>query len=140
MTGIMRHLGPALVILLGTVSLNARAEVVPETSLFFTESDIDSIREAIALSGVPRPVVEVERINRLLLSGIVYIGPKEWTVWLNGVAVTPARMPIQVKSITVTPQSVTVAWQRVAGQPATTITLYPNRPHQFAAIVTETVP
>jgi hypothetical protein len=58
-----------------------------------------------AQSSAPAP-----GIREISLGGIVYVKADDWTIWLNGVRVTPKAIPKEVLDIHVHPYSVDLKW------------------------------
>ena len=63
---------------------------VPDT-LMFTIDELNEIQSRIAGGNVTEEVIRTEAIEEanLFLSSILYFGPKEWTIWVNGLAIGP---------------------------------------------------
>jgi hypothetical protein len=55
-----------------------------------------------------------DRVKRgareLALGGIAYHGKKDWTIWLNGLRVTPQALPEQIHDLRVTEEYVDIKW------------------------------
>lgn len=66
------------------------AAEVPDT-LMFTIDELQEIQSRIADGTVTEEVVRAEAIEEanLFLSSILYFGPKDWTIWVNGVPIGP---------------------------------------------------
>lgn len=66
------------------------ASDVPDT-LMFTIDELQEIQSRIADGVVTEEVVRAEAIEQanLFLSSILYFGPKDWTIWVNGVPIGP---------------------------------------------------
>lgn len=66
------------------------ATEVPDT-LMFTIDELQEIQSRIADGIVTEEVVRTEAIEEanLFLSSILYFGPKDWTIWVNGVPIGP---------------------------------------------------
>ena len=60
-------------------------------SLMFTTDELNEIRGRIASGGETDTAAKSQAIENasLYLSTIVYTGPKEWTIWVNGVPIGP---------------------------------------------------
>lgn len=63
---------------------------VPDT-LMFTIDELNEIQSRIADGNVTEEVIRTEAIEEanLFLSSILYFGPKDWTIWVNGVPIGP---------------------------------------------------
>lgn len=63
---------------------------VPDT-LMFTIDELQEIQSRIADGNVTEEAVRAEAIEEanLFLSSILYFGPKDWTIWVNGVPIGP---------------------------------------------------
>jgi len=66
------------------------ANTVPDT-LMFTIDELQEIQSRIADGNVTEEAVRAEAIEEanLFLSSILYFGPKDWTIWVNGVPIGP---------------------------------------------------
>lgn len=66
------------------------ASNVPDT-LMFTIDELNDIQSRIAGGDVTEEVIRTEAIEQanLFLSSILYFGPKEWTIWVNGLPIGP---------------------------------------------------
>jgi hypothetical protein len=95
--------------------------VLPEslTTLFFTAWQHALLQEAkigfnTALSGEPGNSAGAANrdpgIREISLGGIAFANAEKWTVWLNGVRVTPAAIPQQVLDIKVTQTYIDLKW------------------------------
>jgi hypothetical protein len=73
-------------------------------SLMFTTDELNEIRGRIASGGETDTNAKSQAIENasLYLSTIVYTGPKEWTIWVNGVPIGPDQefQSFQVTDIT----------------------------------------
>jgi hypothetical protein len=82
----------AIALLASTVflPLSAHAQTAPQASspsLFFTNDEIGRIETLAAKTPAVEPAAEQ---NTVTLGAIVYAGPNDWTVWLQGKRWTPA--------------------------------------------------
>ena len=66
------------------------ASGVPDT-LMFSIDELNEIQSRIAGGDVTDEVLRTEAIEQanLFLSSILYFGPREWTIWINGTPVGP---------------------------------------------------
>ena len=82
-----------------------RADRKPIETMMFTVDEFNEIQGRMAGAGNGKDKVDtaIESAN-LYLSTIVYYGPKDWTIWVNGVAIGPNQdfQTFQVTSITPT--------------------------------------
>lgn len=124
----------ALVIML--LAFPGLAVAGPRQSLFFTSQELSDIMRANRGFLAPKPVkpgkekkdMTIDRGRRVItLSGIIYNGKNDWTIWLNGQRVTPKNIPPQVKALSVSAESVTLKWDDTAMVRLVNLTL---RPHQ----------
>lgn len=111
-------------------------QAAPRESLFFSQSELAAIMRANQGFVAPKAEKPVatgqqpvqDRGRRILtLSGIVYNGSKDWTIWLNGERVTPKNIPQNVKSLKVQQDSIRLRWHDVFYNRILNLTL---RPHQ----------
>ncbi|MGH1456872.1 MAG: hypothetical protein ACRBDI_08835 [Alphaproteobacteria bacterium] len=93
-------------------------------SLFFTYWQHQSIRDSKSVRGVVRPPTEAElaAIERgddlkpdaseryLALSGIVFSGDDDWTIWFNGQRITPNAVPPEVLDLKVYKDYIELKW------------------------------
>ena len=100
------------------------------SSLFFTESQFNTLNEAIKRRNYSAVVEEgdvtysepsdgmeegdeerVKPANReVYLSGLVFVHEKDWTVWLNGMRVKPDAIPDEIKDIKVYKTHIDIKW------------------------------
>jgi hypothetical protein len=93
------------------------------SSLFFTYWQHEAIRDAKNSRGLARPPTEAElkaaedagpktkpEDRDIRLGGIVYTGPKDWTIWLNEQRVTPDAIPPQVLDLRVYKHHIEIKW------------------------------
>lgn len=87
------------------------------SSLFFTAGEFSLIQEARA--GFTAGTGQVEALSdfqppmgprEVLLSGIVYVSSGDWTLWLNGVRVTPEAIPSEVMDLKVFKEHIDLKW------------------------------
>jgi hypothetical protein len=67
----------------------------------------DEIEEAEELTFLP-PVEP--GIREISVGGIIYLNANDWVVWLNGVKVTPDRLPEEIMDIEVSKNAVRLKW------------------------------
>jgi len=80
-----------------------RADRKPVETMMFTIDEFNEIQGRLAGAGNSKDKVDtaIESAD-LYLSTILYNGPKDWTIWVNGVAIGPDQdfQTFQVTSIT----------------------------------------
>lgn len=91
-------------------------------SLFFTHWQHEALLDAKKSRGNVRPptqgelnalgsVDKVKPENRdLSLNGIVFVNDEDWTIWLNGMRVTPSAIPREVIDLRVYKEYIEVKW------------------------------
>lgn len=90
-------------------------------SLFFTSWQHDAIVDAKKSRGLARPPTESElrTLDKeppkpgerdLTLDGIVFVSTEDWTIWLNGMRVTPSAIPKEVIDLRVFKEYIEVKW------------------------------
>ncbi len=130
---------------------------VMDRSFFFKSEDLDAIAKAEAgtlpvaaipggeavLAALPpgytldaQGLPVAPPIRKLRLAGVLYRGPGDWIVWLNGKKIVPGNMPEELKDIDVQADRVTLKWLDAASNRILTIRL---RPHQTYDIDLEMV-
>ena len=100
------------------------------SSLFFTESQFNTLNEAIMRRNNNASIEEgdvrysepsdgmeegdeerVKPANReVYLSGLVFVHEKDWTVWLNGMRIKPDAIPDEIKDIKVYKTHIDIKW------------------------------
>lgn len=65
--------------------------------------------------------------DRLHLGAVLFGGPQDWTLWLNGERVTPDRLPERIEAISVAPERVRMTWQDVPRDRRVTVELRPRQ-------------
>lgn len=65
----------------------------PLDSLMFSTDEFNEIQSRMASGEVTETQQATQQIENatLYLSTILYYGPKDWTIWVNGVAITPSQ-------------------------------------------------
>lgn len=104
-------------------------DATPLTSLLFTATEVALIEEALRAAAAEAPAAGP---GALYLSGILYLGPRAWTVWLNGERVTPDRWPEHVEGLTVERDSIEVKLGFTDGRSPVSIRLRPNQTYIVA--------
>lgn len=118
------------------------AENIFTRSLFFSAQEEEAIRQAlmgvmdmaplgpsVPGPGAPPPVYSV-----IKLYGVLYRGPDDWIVWINGHKVTPEELLPEIRDIKVDKSSkVHLKWYDAAFGGVIAITL---RPHQMYDVQT----
>jgi hypothetical protein len=100
--------------------LRAEETAPPATSLFFTEQESEVIANR---HKKPPPIPETVILR---LGSILYFGPKDWIVWLQGERWTPDTDKPDLHIVSVDPEQVRLIWTAGTTQPQS-INL---RPHQ----------
>lgn len=95
----MKYLGLSL-LLCALLTPTVRAAELPD-SLFLTNAE--RTQAAPAAASLP---------TRTSLDALVYYGPEQWQVWINGQAYQPGSTPADFSIIAVTPEQVTLEAQR----------------------------
>ncbi|MFA4993913.1 MAG: hypothetical protein WC521_01215 [Bdellovibrionales bacterium] len=101
------------------------SEALPEASLFFTSQEM---REAGMLTRKIPPVREGE----IHLGAVVYYGPDDWTLWLQGTKWTPETEQSDLRVLEVTANDVRLLWRGENGKEAQEILLKPNQSFEIA--------
>ncbi len=102
-------------------------------SLFFTRWEHDLIIDArrgkvtSAVGGGSSSLAGDPGIREVTLGGIVFVSPKDWTIWLNNNRVTPTAIPEQVMDLKVYKTHIDLEWFDIANNKIYPIRL---RPHQ----------
>jgi len=131
----MRKLLTLSIILCCSLSMGAQAAETKE-SLFFTQDELFSIMRANQGFLAPKldltkPSADNKPVDRgrrvITLSGILYHGPNDWTIWLNDERVTPKNLPEHVKGLTVKREYIVLRWEDIATQKMINVTLYPHQ-------------
>lgn len=131
-----------LILLLMPLSAFAAA---PKESIFFTQNQIIAIMRAN--QGFIAPQAAIDDTNQgerpydpgprvIKLSGIVYNGPHDWTIWLNDQRVGPKNTPDHVMGLVVEKDRIHLKWMDIGQQRLVNIVL---RPHQRYFLDTDTI-
>lgn len=121
------------------VPKDANKETVFRGSFMFSQSEIDDIERAKAGIVLSNPMVQQETavvippIRRIILSGIYYRTPADWTVWINGQKVTPGNLLPEIVDIKVMNDRVRLKWFDIGLNGVLSLEM---RPHQMYDIVT----
>lgn len=80
---------------------------VPDT-LMFTIDELNEIQSRIAGGSVTEEVIRTEAIEEanLFLSSILYFGPREWTIWVNGLPIGPGEEVDSFEVVNIDPSHV----------------------------------
>ena len=117
----------------------------PRESIFFTQNQIVAIMRAN--QGFIAPQAAIDETNQgdrpmdsgpreITLSGIVYNGPHDWTIWLNDQRIGPKNMPDHIMGLVVEKDRIHLKWMDIAQQRVVNIVL---RPHQRYFLDTDTI-
>lgn len=102
----------------------ARAADVPQTSLFLTPQEAASAEKmADKLSPADQ--------SSIRLGAILYYGPQDWAVWLQGRRWTPQTEDKDIRILAVTPDDVRILWQ-TGPKDEREMTLRPNQIYKKA--------
>ncbi len=69
----------------------------------------------------------------LHLAAIVYRGPDDWRIWLNGQSFTPSMRPRAIEILQVTAEAVVLAWRTGPGASPTRVRLQPHQSYLAAS-------
>jgi hypothetical protein len=118
-------------------------------SLFFTDADIQRIEKAsqgfVVKADIPdtmdeTKVVEPETVDlgprSLKLAGIVYNSDRDWTIWFNGMRVTPGNLPEGMLGLVVKKDRIALRWLDKGTQKVINLVL---KPHQQYNIDSDTI-
>ncbi|MDD3287758.1 MAG: hypothetical protein PHX43_01960 [Alphaproteobacteria bacterium] len=111
-------------ICLGLLLISSSARSQEERSIFFTDQELSEIDAITAAARMGNPDSAADRVH---LGAIIYSGPNNWRVWLQGNIWTPETNNQNVRIIDVTPQQVRISLASPDNGPSKEITL---RPHQ----------
>ncbi len=111
-------------------TLSMQDEVTPQEipSLFFTMDALALIKDAIEGLNTSTNVDVTDGsekepgIRELALGGIVYERSDDWTIWLNGLRITPDTIPGEIFDLSVSKEYIDIKWYD-----AYTNRLYPIR-------------
>lgn len=124
----------------------------PFDSLLFTGEEVERIEKAqrgepeveeetlaeVEPEPEPLPEPEAQVVDRPVgpgavhLTGILYSGPDNWRIWLNGRQVTPTRRPGHVVGLSVDREAVRVRLQVSTARPPVSVRLRPNQSYIVA--------
>ncbi len=110
-------------------------------SLFYTKQDLMQIKKALGgnVVDVNRPVTggggeAIPQVRTITLTGVLYKGPGDWLIWLNGQKLNPHNLLSEISEIEVFKDSrVRLKWYDIGLDGVIDVTL---RPHQKYDIVT----
>lgn len=115
-----------------------------QDSLFFSQNELIAImrarqgyvapQQAMVMTASPGEPAAEPRLIRL--SGIIYNGPNDWTVWLNDQRVGPKNLPERVMGLVVEKDRVKLKWMDLNLQRVVNLTL---RPHQTYDLDSDTI-
>ena len=101
-------------------SFSAQASDTPRTSLFFTQD------EQRAIDKLNHPTEPTAPPSHLTLGAVMYYGPRDWSVWLQGERWTPDTPDHgDLHIVSVTPDTVRVAYHLTTTQHQ--VELHPNQ-------------
>jgi hypothetical protein len=106
-------------------SAHAAENGIPEASLFFTPQEAHDA-EALAQRLAPAGQGDIH------LGAVLYYGPHDWTLWLQGEKWTPETSRDNVQILDVTENNVRLLWRGEDGSDKAEITLKPNQSYQIS--------
>jgi hypothetical protein len=115
-----------LAIVCRSSALAQDANVPPQSSLFFTPQET---REAERLAEKAAPAGGASNIR---LGAVMYYGPGDWTLWLQGEKWTPGTVHENLHILEVSPAKVRLLWRGDEDSAESDITLRPNETYQIA--------
>ena len=117
--------------------VEARPRKAPDNSFLFSSQALGLIEAARAgeqLAALPRArSAPTAAADSLHLAAIVYHGPDDWRIWLNGQSFTPQARPRAIEILQVTAEAVVLAWRTGPGAGPTRIRLQPNQSYLVAS-------
>lgn len=122
--------GAALALLFFVLTAQAAAA---EPSLFFTPAQSQMIEQSVRARA---PEQNAASKNLLHLSSILYFAPDRWSIWLQGRRFGPDTREKGITIRQVTPEGVTLDYEKLSGGAPRTITL---RPHQSVNLLTDEI-
>jgi hypothetical protein len=96
-------------------------------SLFFTPKEVEKIA-ALPTGNAPHEDLSPD----IHLGAVLYYGPDDWSVWLQGTRWTPGTEHPGLRIIGVSPNRVEMLWTPAAGAPERPVTLRPYQTYQTA--------
>jgi hypothetical protein len=110
----------------------AQGEELPPRSLFLTPQEVHEAR-ARAQMALPAGKGDIH------LGAVLYFGPHDWTVWLQGEKWTPETVREDLEILEVMPTEVRVSWRNPEAPEPLELALKPNQSYRIATgkIVTE---
>jgi len=110
---------------------DTNAEPAPIASLFYTAAEVK------AIEGLRRKNPQAEDQSVLHLGAVIYYGPDDWIVWLQGSRWTPETDRPDLHIADVQPNLVRVSWTATPGAAPLDITLHPHQTYRPAAITAD---
>jgi hypothetical protein len=116
----------------------AALEAPFDQSLFFSPQDLISIAKAQkgavdSANGNGYHGEPIPQKRQIILSGIIYRGPNDWLIWLNGHKVAPGNLLKEIVDIKVHENSVHLKWFDIGLNGVIDLTIHP---HEVYDIVT----
>lgn len=105
----------------------ARANELPTHSLFFTPEESKTI-DALANKDGKKTATQAD----IHLGAIMYYGPDDWTLWLQGERWTPATVHDGMRILTVEPNQVKLQLSNAANTSSQEVTLRPYQTFHMA--------
>lgn len=75
----------------------------------------------------------ISSVRSISLGGIVFINPREWTIWLNKKLITPGRVPKEILDLRVSKEFVELRWLDAQENKIYPVRLRPNQTFNFDA-------
>lgn len=107
-------------------SVEAAAQArIPQSSLFFSSREAHEA-EMMALRLVPSGKGDIR------LGAVLYFGPNDWVLWLQGEKWTPETARDDLQVLDVAEDHVRLLWQKNKGEKAVEILLKPHQAYRLA--------
>ncbi len=119
--------------------------VKKKESIFFTPNQLISIMRANQGFIAPREAFDIKNQSdnptdmgprAIAITGIIYNGSNDWTVWINNERVTPKNIPDRIMGINVSSDRVRLRWMDIGNQRIVNVTL---RTNQIYLLDTDTI-
>lgn len=89
---------------------------------------VEGLEEEIGAQGT---LTAAPSVTSIFLSGIVFNGKDNWTLWLNGARITPKTLPKEIIDINVNQEFVELKWFDAATNQIFPVRLRPNQKFDF---------
>lgn len=124
----MKYLITFLTFIVCTTTAYAAVDGQPPQSLFFTADESAAIARL-----VDNMKPEHQDASGIHLGAVMYYGPEDWTLWLQGTKWTPESSKPDLHIISVAPNEVHLSWLRSAKALPQDITLRPYQTFQISS-------